>query len=185
MTDNDIKSLWQHRSYDGDISKVSAQVRHAIGKFEKGIKIRDNAEIIVAVILIPVFSVVAYYVQPLLSRIGAFLTIPGVLIIVFTLRRVKQYRPVYGRLPLKEYLERYRLYMEKQMQLLMKVVWWYLLPCAIPITLFFIGQERYFFALLVLPFYFYVYRLNRWTAEHEIRPLIDQLDQEIAELDQS
>jgi len=183
MNDEELKQLWRDSCHTRDTIEISFEIKDALRKFDRHIQRRDWQEIVIAIVLIPVFALVAYFIEPMLSRVAATITIPALLFIVFKLRQVKRSRPEYDSSSLKEYLALYRIYLLNQKLLLERALYWYILPCGLPMLLFFIGQKRYLLAALTLPLYYMVYRINKKAAKEELQPLIDKVDNQLTDLE--
>jgi hypothetical protein len=182
MTDNELKALWNNDVTSRDVSSLHIQVKREYKAFEQDINNRNRLEVIAGVMVILIFGTAAFFIKPMLAKIGALLSIPAACLIMYTLRNVKKYRPK-DELPILEHLRQYRIYLNKEKQLLDNIVYWYLLPCAIPLVLFFIGMERYLALVVTIPFNMFIYRLNKKAVKTDILPKLAELDRYIAELE--
>ncbi len=183
MNDEELKQLWRDSCHTRDTIEISFEIKDALRKFDTDIQRRDWQEIVIAIVLMPVFALAAYFIEPMLSRVAAIITIPALLFIVFKLRQVRKSRPDYDSSSLKEYLALYRVYLINQKLLLERALYWYILPCGLPMLLFFVGQERYLLAAFTLPLYYLVYRINKKAAKEELQPLIDKVDNQLTDLE--
>lgn len=122
-----------------DADRLLAEVREGERTFAAMIFLRDAREVGVSLVMIPIWIVMGV-------KIGLpwtwYLTIPGLVwIAAFMLidrRRQRRKRPAAGE-SLRGHVEESLAQVEHQIWLLRNVVWWYLLPLAIPIFAFF-GQ---------------------------------------------
>lgn len=173
-----------------DPDRLLAEVREGERTFAAMIFLRDAREVGVSLVMIPVWIVMGV-------KIGLpwtwYLTIPGLVwIAAFMLidrRRQRRKRPAAGE-SLRSHVEESLAQVEHQIWLLRNVVWWYLLPLAIPMFAFF-GQVSWRmrhlggweavigFAMMitiVTVVFGLIARLN-WTAVRTtLQPRRDELD---------
>lgn len=183
MNEETLKNLWKSHNVVNESNKeLLRYTKASLNSFEQEIQRRNRIEMGVALFLIPVCTMVAIFIPPLVSRIGMFLIIPSCLFVIYYLRKIKKQQPVDPSQPLITFLEEYRTYMIKEKRLLDTAMYWYVLPVLIPVVLFFVGLEKpvlAFAAILCAPAIHY---LNRKTAKEYIQPLINKMDETIRSL---
>lgn len=188
MSDKELIKIWKKVNDFELVTIHQDNLLHDLGNelslFEKTIRKRDKTEIGIALGLIPLFAVIAYFVPSLISKIGALLVIPSALLVVFMLKKVKKHKKEDLSAPLKNHLIQYKIYVEKEIQLLKNVVYWYLLPLFLCLTLFYFGFEYpLFFIFLNMIIYVYIYYLNKKAIRNYFLPLIEKIDSSIKMLE--
>lgn len=185
MTEEELKNIWQNNKQPYPIKDnqiILESSKAAFEDLERKIKLRDNRETIVAIILIPVFIAVAIRTEPLLSKIGAFLVVLSCLWIIYKLRTVKKYKQIDFTLPLIESLYHQRKYLNEEKKMLDNVLYWYIIPTAVPLQLYFVGLEQYGMAIAYLPLLGFIYYLNKYAVKKKFTPLLTKIDLEIQSL---
>jgi len=98
--------------------------------------------------------------------------------------RVRKYKVQDLSLLLRDYLIQYKHYLTKEMTLLNNVVYWYLLPSAVGLLLFFYGirpdviKTLQLFSIVLVVF-FIIYYLNKKAVKEDIEPLLQKLEESI------
>lgn len=192
MLDQDLKNIWQRAGktefVDLNEAQLLTQLKPQIETFEKEIANRDKKEIQAALVLIPVFAAIAYFVPETLSKIGAALIIPYSLLVIYMLKQVKKYKVSDFNLPVVDYLKQYYTYVAKEMRLLQTVAFWYILPPTISLTLFFMGIEenKVQLALTLLALglvYLGIIVYNLRSVNTEFKPLLARINAQITALE--
>lgn len=183
MTDNDIKELWQQSACPHRQPDILRSVLNDVRHIEQAAKLRNTREIAVGLILMPLFALIAWYVPAFLSKLGALLVIPAVMLIIYKLNKMKKHYPSVHTYTVLADLQQYKQYLLREKKLLEAVWYWYLLPCAVPLILFFAGMHQYLLILLTLPLFGFIYYLNIKAVKTQIAPVLKQLEAEIEKLE--
>jgi hypothetical protein len=185
MSDDELKKLWQSGKQDNapDTMVLLKRTRQELERLRRTISKRNRLEIGTAIVLMPVFALIAVFIPAILSKIGAALIVPACLFVIYKLKRTKKLLPVDdSSATLSEYLAQHRSYVFAEMKLLDSVLYWYLLPLMVPMLLFCIGLQHYRFAFGGVLLTIAVYALNKYVARKDFMPRIARLDKDIAEL---
>jgi len=196
MSPDDFQQAWQASASQSrvtiDADLLVKEVRRNQQQFACTILARDIREVGVALILIPVWL----YLGSWLSLPWTwYLTIPGLIwIAAFMLvdRRRHSQRPPEPDGPLREQITYSLAQVEHQIWLLRNVLWWYILPIAVPCLAFFVQNawESYVrgreFVDFVPPFLFsatvcggimaFVYWLNQKAVRSGLEPRRKELE---------
>ena len=191
MIENEINLIWQNASA-GEMVKLNrtlllVEIEKEAQRTDQAFKRRDRREIIVAIALMPVLLLAAYFVPYTLSKIALLLLIPWCMFVIYCLRQVKKYKVDDASLPFLEYLEYRKVYLEKEKQLLQSVLYWYVLPPTILCILFFAGLPvsgaRFaIHCVIVVGINLYICYLNQNAVKNELGPLISRIEQNISQL---
>ncbi|MCJ8318616.1 MAG: hypothetical protein MJK12_03225 [Colwellia sp.] len=194
---DDLKQGWReavvsHASTD-DLTEVIANLEKQTTKIDKEIKRRDLLEISIAVLLIPFWIYGLTNTVGIMQTMGLITAIISCIYIPYKLLNARKVSAVKSS-SIKDFLIREKQKVEQQKQLLESIVWWYLAPLTLSIILITLGstatetsmftindylQKYYFFlALLVVGVYF----LNKRAAKKKFTPLLENIEQRLAEL---
>ena len=194
---DDLKQGWReavvsHASTD-DLTEVIANLEKQTTKIDKEIKRRDLLEISIAVLLIPFWIYGLTNTVGIMQTMGLITAIISCIYIPYKLLNARKVSAVKSS-SIKDFLIREKQKVEQQKQLLVSIVWWYLAPLTLSIILITLGstatetsmftindylQKYYFFlALLVVGVYF----LNKRAAKKKFTPLLENIEQRLAEL---
>jgi hypothetical protein len=141
MTPDDYQQAWRAASSQSrvtiDADLLVKEVQRNQRQFAAMILTRDLREVVVAVILIPVWL---YMGQRLSLPWTWYLCIPGLIWIAAFMvvdRRRHTQRPPEADEPLRKQIKQSLAQVEHQIWLLRNVFWWYILPIAVPCLAFF------------------------------------------------
>ncbi|AKQ44994.1 hypothetical protein TH63_04085 [Rufibacter radiotolerans] len=194
MLDQDLKNLWQNATPSSPIQVDQAlllqEVRQEASTVYQKIKWRDWLEISVALLIMPLFGLVAWFVPFTLTKIGAALVIPWCALVIYQLRRARRKPLQDPSLPLEQFLLHYQVYLQQQVHLLQGVLYWYLLPFSCCMVLFLagfpFGAKRLLVpAVALLGINVLVYFLNRRAIKKDLRPLLSKVNQTLSALKQA
>lgn len=94
MIDDELKKIWQGASEEALIqfnkSKLLIEMEQKLQRFDVEIKRRNYLEIIVAILLIPVFITIAFCTPYLVSRAGVILIIIFCVFVIFKLLQTRK-----------------------------------------------------------------------------------------------
>lgn len=181
-----LKSIWKTAtaevlvSFDGE--RLTGEIKQEMKKFEQTIRKRNMGEIGTAIVLIPVFAVIAWLVPPLLAKIGALLIIPYCIMIIVVLKRTQKYQVNDMALPAAEYLERQKAYLLRERFLLANVAYWYISPVILSCSLMFIGFGKPMMIIPGLILGIVIHFINRRAVVRNIDPLLQKVDADLSTL---
>lgn len=200
MNPDDLQHAWQEQTPSGrstvDANLLLTELARNDKQFCERLFWRDITEITIGVVLVPVWLVLGYSARLPWTW---YLAVPGILWIVgFMVReRLRRRRmPAAGALSLREQLDLSLAEVRHQIWLLTNVLWWYILPVAIPAFLF-VGQvgwnsriEVWWFTAGFLAVEFailtgilvWIYWLNQQAVRRELEPRRQELQALLASL---
>lgn len=185
MKDELIK-IWQSSPNQERIkferSKLMLEIRSSLDQFHKSIKYRDLIETVPAIFLIPLFVHIAYTIPFTLSKIGAIWIVLGIVYILIRLQKAKKQKPGDLTETYRDYLIKSKEYLNVQKKLLDTVLYWYFMPTAFGIVLFFIGAVKEIQELLLklgglIVLGMVVYLLNKRAVKKQITPRMKKIDE--------
>ncbi len=192
MIDEELKKIWQGASDEAQIqfnkSKLLIEMEQKIQRFDEKIKRRNNLEIIGTILLIPVFTAIAFHTHYPVSKAGAILVVCfGIFVIFKLLHTRKKKKNIDYTNSLKQQLIATKTYIEHEKKLLNTVLYWYILPPFVGCILFWAGMPmnpwKLFglitFALLLSCFIWFV---NKRAVTRDVNPLIEQIETTLKEL---
>ena len=194
---DDLKQDWQQHiastSAPDNLDEVITMLEKETSKIDKEIKRRDIIEISLAVLLIPAWIYSLLHSVSLMQTVGCWVAIVSCVYIPYKLVFAKKVLPKKSN-SIKEFLLQERQKLRQQKQLLESIVWWYLAPLTTAIVLITLGASVdesgipqlgsllsiYYglLALLILGVYF----LNKRAAKKKFAPLLEKIEQRLAEL---
>lgn len=180
MNEEEMKKLWQEQSSGLTINpELVKEIERQIREFDTKIKWRDRLEIGVALLLVPFLLFLAAILPFTLAKLGATLTAISMLFIVFVLKKNQKKSPE-TRVSITEHIEAEMNFLKRQRSLLTNVLYWYLLPPAIGISLFFYGMKRsdadfYWNEGIVILIIAAIWYVNRQVVKKEINPSLQAL----------
>lgn len=193
MIDEELKKIWQGASEEALIqfnqSRLFIEMEQKLKRFDDDIKHRNYTEIFVAILLIPIFTVVAYSTPYPLSRLGAGLIVLYCFFIIIKLSHTrKQKNKIDYTTTLKQQLITTKTYIEKEKRLLNTVWYWYLLPPFAGCILFWAGipMSKWMLGLLILFAALVngsIWWLNQRAVKKGMNPLIEEIEATLEELE--
>ena len=192
ISEKELKKIWngstQNELIKFESSRLLMELSHQLAKFEKSVKYRDLREILAALILIPVFSYIAFHTPYILSKIGAATIALYCPIIMYKLRKSQKHRkPADLTVSLSEQLDHSKKYIIEQIKLIDSVLYWYVLPFIPGTVLYFAGLGLNIAMLSsMLIFVFLVNAgillLNKYVVKKYFLPLLKSIDTAIEDL---
>lgn len=189
MMDNELKNIWKQARTQELVQlnhdKLITEMEHAHKTTEQAIKKRDRREIIVAYALMPLFLILGIKASEFLTQLGAFLMIPVLGFIIYKLKSVKKYKPASVNTPSQTYLEQLKLYYTMEMDLLKDVLYWYLIPPGICVSLIYWGisdteLEKYLSIGVMILMYTGIYFMNQAAVKKRYIPLLKSIEDSLA-----
>lgn len=192
MLEEELKRIWSTSTQQERVKLDKALLLQDMDKqlksLDRGIKFRNALEIGVAIFLLPMFLVTAIFIPFLFSKIGSVVLMGFCAFLIYKLRKVRANKPTDVALPLKEYLQAQRLYLQQEMHLLATVAYWYIAPFVIGVSLFFIGfaeikTEGLWLKIIgVVVLGVVVWFINQREVEKRLRPMLEKLNHTINSL---
>lgn len=194
---DDLKQDWQQAvttpANAENLTEVIAMLEQETIKTDKEIKRRDILEISIAILLIPAWIYGWINSVSAMQSVGYAVALAACVYIPYKLLNAKKIDALKDD-SIKAFLELEQQKIKQQKQLLESIVWWYLAPLTTAIVLITLGATvdaagiphlndyltKYygFLVLLVVGVYF----LNKRAAKKKFGPLLDKIDQRLAEL---
>lgn len=200
--EDELKKVWQSQASTArltlDASLVLNEVRRNEKQFEAMILARDLREVTVALVLVPVWFYMGYKLS---SPWTWYLSVPGLLWIAgfMIVDRKRQRRKLSA--PgddLRRSVESSLAQVEHQIYLLRNILWWYLLPLFVPMTLFVahvacrsgdssVGRWAGFAAmeLMFALIFGFIYWLNQFAVRKQLEPRQRELQALLRSLDEA
>ena len=194
MEDENLKKIWQDKNIPTEKIiihplNLTTTMDTQLQKFEKDIKKRNNREIGVAMVLIPIFGYYAYSIPPTLSKIGSVLLVLYALFVIYKLKKVNKNKPSSDTSSsIKAYLVSYKSYIAQERLLLKNVLYWYLLPAIPGMVLFKAGfgfsGGSLLYGLGVCALCIGVYLFNQKAVREQFDPLLVDISEAIRQLEE-
>jgi ABC-type multidrug transport system fused ATPase/permease subunit len=192
MIDNELKKIWmnahQNEIVKFEKSKLLINMDNRVSTLKKLIEYRNIAETVAAIAVILFFTYYAYILPNAFSKAGAVFISLWALFVIFKLRSTNRSRHNEKlTLPLYQMLTQSKEYIEKEMQLVNSVLYWYIIPPFIGSVLFLIGLNMNMLAITIkLAFIvllsIIVYVLNKRAVKKQFKPVLANLESAIEEL---
>jgi predicted membrane metal-binding protein len=188
---DDAKEAWQSADDASETSlsdeALLSLVKEEAEAFDEKIRRRDRREIIAAAVVFLFFSVMLFD-PSWMVRAGAIVVMAGSVWIVWTLRRTRSRESPSSERPVAEVIRTERAKVDRQIRLLETVLWWYIGPPALGLSLVVAGDVGLSWFTLVyglggVGFFGYVYYLNQRTVRNDFRPRRRKLTRLLRRLD--
>ncbi len=194
---DDLKQDWQQTINSSpvpdNLTEVITMLDQQTTKIDKEIKRRDVLEISIAILLIPVWFFGLWHSVGTMQTSGYLIAIIACIYIPYKLINAKKVTAVKTS-SIKAFLEREQQKVKQQKQLLESIVWWYLAPLGLSIVLITLGATvnesgvphlsdflvQYYACLGLL--LVGTYLLNKRAAKKKFAPLLQNIEQRLAEL---
>jgi hypothetical protein len=189
----DLSSAWTKSTSQQPMNLRIADLEYRERTTHRRVRRRDLLETIVAVLLAPIFAATTYFLARegvWLSSAASLLLTGSCLYIPWRLRKARRMLPTLRPdTPTLDYLRQERDALQAQYQLLNGILGWYLGPLGVGAVLLYAGirglsVDTAIYTTAVLALYGVIYLGNRAAARKQIKPLIDEIDQQIAQLEQ-
>tara|TARA_R110002096_G_scaffold189193_11_gene369582 strand:- start:1321 stop:1971 length:651 start_codon:yes stop_codon:yes gene_type:complete len=197
MKFDELQKAWQQQDVVGQVKIEGGALLKLIRRNHRTLEgllfRRDFIEVTVALLLVPVWIWMGTSMDLIWTW---YLVIPGLLWIAgfFVVDRLAQRkkRPQPGD-PLRDSVKQSLSQIEHQIYLLKNILWWYLLPVAVPLVIFTIHQswlnhqtwgmanQLIFFGLV----FWGVYEMNQWAVRKKLKPEHAELLDILESLDRS
>lgn len=203
MLEQELKDIWKNSSKEEKIkfemSRLLIELKNQVNHMEKSIRSRDTIEIVLALLMIPVFGYLTYEIPFILTKIGSASLMILLIHMIFRIKNTKKYKvDIDTALSFKEQLENQKLYFLQEVRLIDTMIYWNLLPffaalavyvlglgdpveynwvndvaqIILPITL--ISKIAYLTCVVVV--YAVIFWLNKRTIRKTYNPLISEIE---------
>lgn len=193
MTFDDLSSTWQQQNErplspeerEAMVARICRRVERVGGTIFR----RDLIETVVGVALVFFFGRMVFYFDDLISKSGAGFLVIWILFIIWRLHRTRTIqRPAPIDAPVREFCRIERDRLERQIQLLRSVLWWYIAPIIVGANVVYIGtnglgRQSLFYAFLTGLMAWGVYLANRAAASSGLVPLRDEVSNVLGQLE--
>jgi hypothetical protein len=178
-----MQHLRMHEEPSGDRgseAEILALVKARAEEFDRSIRRRDKRELIAAVFVFVVFSVVLVSAS-WLTRVGAIIVLGGCILTYLMLRRANGQAQTTAGLPLAEMLRAERAKVDAQIRLLRRVLWWYVAPFAVGPILVFAGIAGFgmmsaVYTVFAVALGAAIYHMNQQAVRNNLVPRRGELD---------
>lgn len=190
MIEDELIRIWQSSPNQERVkfekSRLMIEVQSSIDHFHRVVKYRDLMDTIPAVMIIPAFAFVTYFVPFNLSKIASgFIALWGVYLIL-RLRKARRNKPGAMTASYLEYLQKNRRFLMDQKELMDTILYWAVIPLMTLVSLFFIGvfmgrpgppvkRAIAFGGNIVLGIA--VYLFNKSAVKKQIVPRLEKVDE--------
>jgi hypothetical protein len=144
MIEDELVKLWQsspnQERIKFDKSRLMLDVQSGIDRLERAIKYRDLRETLAVAIVGPFFIYMGYLIPSVLTKIGSGLIVLYGIFVVLWLNRAKKHKPGPLSSTYLEYLRKAKQYLDAQKHLLDTVLYWYILPAYVSMSVFMLGS---------------------------------------------
>ena len=194
MRFDDLPSAWQKENVESlspeDREATIARVCRRVERIGGTIFRRDLVETIAAIFVIVFFGRAVFTVDSLVSKIGAGFIVLWALYIIWKLHRTRTIQqPAPLDAPVREFCRIELDRLDRQIQLLRSVLWWYIAPAMFGANLVFVGisglgadSRVYFIFTLLLAWG--IYALNMRAVAKELVPARDELASLLSQLEE-
>lgn len=143
MTENELIKIWQSSPNQERVkferSRLMLEVQAGIDRLDKMIRYRDVMETIGAGIVIPGFIAAAYLIPFIITKIASILIVFYAIYVLVRLRKARKHEQAGLTGSYLDYLHQEKKHLEMQKHLQETVLYWYVLPGHICVTLFTLG----------------------------------------------
>ena len=191
MDNQDFKAIWQAGNNKDFVKfkpeQISKEIISKLDNFNKAVKRNAYTEIVVSIMLIPVFSYLAIEIPFMLSKIGAIIITLSMILIIYKMLQSQQKENEKFDLPIQSFLLNRKQLLLNQIKLIDNVLYWYILPPGIGVLLFVIGASASLFSLIIslvlsVLVYVFIYIINKRAVKKRFKPLLEELENCINEL---
>lgn len=192
MTLDSYRATWQAQSGPerpaAHQEELMTWIRERSAALDRRIRLRDIGETAAAAVLVLAFGYELLTTDAWLARLGAAVLIAASVLIVWRLRRARLAGGGAGTdASVADRLRAQRRQVSAQIALLESVLWWYLAPLGLGLTLFALGLDvaPWHSALLILAMlalYGFIWRLNQRAVRRDLLPRREALDRMLDEI---
>lgn len=189
MIEEELVKIWQsspnHEVVKFEKSRLMLDVQSGIDRFNKLVKNRDLREMAGGVIAVPIMAYIGFRSPYLLTKIGAVLSIISGLYVVLRLNNARRQGIGSLNTTYLQYLYDHKLNVRAQIHLLETVLYWYILPFYISISLMLLGpylEHGNLDSFLIKQigatiFALVIYYLNQQAIKKTLHPRLTKIDE--------
>ena len=180
---NEVASTQEQRE------RLIAATCRRVERFWGRIVRRDLIETVTAVVLIFVFGRMVISLDDLISRIGAGSLVLSLLLIIWKLHRTRTIQcPAPIDAPVRDFCRIELDRLDRQIQLLRRVLWWYIAPIIVGANMGYIGTnglgiDSLFYVLFTVLLAWFIYALNMLAVATVLMPLHDEVADVLSRLE--
>ncbi len=208
MLENELKKIWKYASQTEKVkfekSRLLIELKNRMKSINSKVKKRDGREIVAAAVGIILFTILTYEVQSIISKVGGFLGILSMLLIIYKLRFNQNKFSSDLSQSFREELENERVFVEKQAKLLNNVLYWYVIPPLIAQIVFILGldnnmtqdtqgwliqhlpyseESKLKFIIAIIAFNGFVVWLNKRAVKTKLKPMLKEIDRVLSQFE--
>ena len=184
MIEDELVKLWQsspnQERIKFDKSRLMLDVQSGIDKLERAIKYRDLRETLAVAIVGPFFIYMGFITPSVVSKIGSGLVVLYGIFVVFWLNRAKKHKPGPLSSTYLEYLHKAKHHLGVQKHLLDTVLYWYILPAYVSLTVFTLGAGTTDYIvkmqIMLIALSGAIYYLNKRAATKTLVPKLVKIE---------
>ncbi|MEW6989757.1 hypothetical protein AADZ91_03620 [Colwelliaceae bacterium 6441] len=194
---DDLKQEWQQTvntsCTEDNLTEVITALKKETTKIDKEIKRRDFLEISISIFLTPFWIFGLINSVSTMQTLGCWIALITSFYIPYKLVKAKQVPPTKNT-SIKAFLLQEKQKLLQQKQLLESIVWWYIAPITTSIVLITLGATvdssgspmvnehlTFYYGCLIL-LIVGIYFLNKRAAKKKFTPMLNNVEQRIAEL---
>ena len=180
---NEVASTQEQRE------RLIAATCRRVERFWGRIVRRDLIETVTAVVLIFVFGRMVISLDDLISRIGAGSLVLSLLLIIWKLHRTRTIQcPAPIDAPVRDFCRIELDRLDRQIQLLRRVLWWYIAPIIVGANMVYVGTnglgiDSLFYVLFTVLLAWFIYALNMLAVATGLMPLHDEVADVLSRLE--
>ncbi|SMG35512.1 hypothetical protein SAMN05661096_02351 [Marivirga sericea] len=212
MNDQNLINIWKGSSRNIQLNlnydDLANELKRKANQLDKSIRKRNQLEIGLAILLLPIALYLFFEVPYYLFKSGVLLMAVWFLYVIYKLKKTRGLKTDFGtNATLKHQLNKQKRYVEEEVKLLKSVLYWYLLP---PYTgLLLMISSAYFhrdvqwensflrgllseniyghlvYIIFLTALYFYIYKLNMKAIAKDLMPVVHDIEKIERELETS
>jgi hypothetical protein len=210
MNDQNLINIWKESSRNTQLNlnynELATELKRKAVQLDKDIKKRNQLEIGLTLLLLPVALYLFFEVPYYLFKAGVLLITIWFLYVIYKLKKTRGLKTDFdANITLKHQLNKQKKYVEEEVKLLRNVIYWYLLP---PYTsLLLMISSAYFhhdvqwqnaflkgllseniyghlvYIIFLTALYFYIYKLNMKAIAKDLMPVVHDIERIEKELE--
>lgn len=184
MIEDELVRIWQsspnQERVKFDKSRLMLDVQSGIDKLERAIKYRDLRETLAVVIGSPFFIYKGFVTPSVLTKIGCGLIVLYGIFVVVWLNRAKKQQPGPLSSTYLGYLRKAKQHLDAQKHLLDTVLYWYILPAYVSLSVYTLGSDTPGFILQMqiglIALSAAIYYLNKRAVAKTLMPKLVKIE---------
>ena len=190
-----MKKLWLNSVKEHRVEINNDELVQSLGvklrQMEKRVRRRDRREIFICVCMIPIFVWWTITVPQVAGKIGCVIIVATCVLVIYKLVRAKKINVKEdAALDIGRSLAVSLELLKRQIKLLQTILWWYLFPFFVGVTLFYFASatgiaSKVIYTIIVIALCGYIYYLNISAVKKHLKPLQERLTKILNELSTS